>query len=290
MELKKGITNHTLLNEKGNEKMNIVALIITYNPDERLFQSLDKLLGLLNKVVIVDNCSNSKVFINELKNKFNGNFLTILELSKNLGIAGGMNHGVEFIKNTFCVDYILTLDQDTILLTDNLFKIIEEANQIYDSIGILALGTHRINNKSNYIETNYVISSGNLVDINIFNELKFREEFFMDQVDFDFDFEVRKRGYKIIIANDNLIDHRLGLKEGKLNYEPQFRVYYIIRNSTVLLMEGKLPIFNYLRQIINISRSATLHDGIFKHARTLIAGISDAFSRKLGENMSLLGK
>ena len=113
--------------------------------------------------------------------------------------------------------------------------------------------------------------------------MKFREEFFIDQVDFDFDFKVRKLGYKIILADGYLIDHRLGVKVGKLSYEPKFRIYYIIRNSTVLLIEGKIPISNYVYQIAYWSLSSVLHYGIFSYLRIFMNGIIDGFSRKLGK-------
>ena len=134
-----------------------------------------------------------------------------------------------------------------------------------------------------YREINNIITSGNLVRAEVFINLQFREEFFMDQVDFDFDYEVRKLGYRIILADGYLIDHRLATRVGKLLYEPQFRMYYIIRNSTVLLIEGKIPITNYLWQIAYWSFSSILHDGIVRFSKIFIVGIIDGLSRKLGK-------
>ena len=189
------------------------------------------------------------------------------------------------MQHTFKVDYILTLDQDTILVEKKLLDIIGDANGKFYGIGIIALGTNKTKRTIDYKEIKYVITSGNLVRVEVFNNLKFREEFFMDQVDFDFDYEVRKCGYKIILADGCLIDHRLGIKLRRLVYEPQFRIYYIIRNSTVLLMEGKMPLTNYMSQIAYWSLSSILHDGIVRYSRTLIIGVIDGFSKKLGQKM-----
>ena len=261
----------------------VAALIVTFNPDERLFLSLEAVQSVANQVVIVDNDSNDKSFINNLKSLFSENALAILELSSNLGIAGALNYGVKYIKDNFNVDYILTLDQDTIIVYHDIGTVIKEANHRFDKIGIIALGTNKTLEKINYRKIRYVITSGNLVRVEVFNNLKFREEFFMDQVDFDFDYEVRKRNYKIILADGYLIDHRLGEKLGKFTYEQQFRMYYIIRNSSVLLMERKLPLTKYIVQILYLSIGSILHDGIINYSRTLITGVTDGFSGKLGK-------
>lgn len=270
------------MTEKG---ICIAALIISFNPDERLLISLENVQNVANKVVIVDNNSSDKSFIEHIRSKFNANILTILGLSRNLGIAGALNYGVKYIKDNFNVDYILTLDQDTIIVRHDIGTVIKAANEMFDKIGIIALGTNKTERTIDYKEIKYVITSGNLVQVEVFNNLKFREEFFMDQVDFDFDYEVRKRGYKIILADGCFVDHRLGIKLRRLVYEPQFRIYYIIRNSTVLLMEGKMPLTNYMSQIAYWSLSSILHDGIVRYSRTLIIGVIDGFSKKLGQKM-----
>ena len=265
------------------KKICVVALIVTFNPNERLLLSLENLKSVVIHVVIVDNDSSDKSLMDHIKTNFNEKVLTILELSSNLGIAGALNHGIKYIKEQFNIDYILTLDQDTIIIQHDIDAVIRDANQMFDKIGIIALGMNKTGELIRYREIDYVITSGNLVRVEIFNILQFREEFFMDQIDFDFDFEVRKLGYKIILADGNLIDHRLGIKFGKLIYEPQFRIYYIIRNSTVLLTERKLPITNYVSQIAYWSLSSVLHDGIVSYSKIFIEGIIDGISRKLGK-------
>ena len=214
----------------------IAALIITFNPDERLLLSLENVQRVTKHVVIVDNDSDDKRFVDRLKKNFNENILRVLELPHNLGIAGALNYGVKYIKDNFNTGYILTLDQDTIIVAYNIEAVILEVNQRFDKVGIIALGTNKTKKLIDYREVKTMITSGNLVRAEVFNHLKFREEFFMDQVDFDFDYDLRKLGYKIILADGYLIDHRLGTKLGNLPHEPLFRVYYIIRNSTVLLI------------------------------------------------------
>lgn len=266
----------------------IVALIITYNPDERLIMCVESLIKAVCNVLIIDNNSTNKIFLANLQPYFKLNYITIIELDVNRGIAGALNYGVDFIKNNFQADYVLTLDQDTILVKKSLIEVIKEVNERFNSVGIIALGTKKTEKPINYREIKYYITSGNLVNLDVFKTLRFREEFFIDQVDIDFDYEVIRSGYKIVIADGPFINHRLGTKVGILHYEPPIRLYYIIRNSTVLLTEKKLPFANYLYQLLFFSFSSLIHDNVIKNARVLIIGFIDGLNRNLGKGPEIL--
>lgn len=73
----------------------------------------------------------------------------------------------------------------------------------------------------------------------LFDNIKFREEFFVDQVDFDFCYKVKQKGYLILDSNQGGLEHQLGISHAYFN-KPQWRQYLIIRNSTVLLYEQKI--------------------------------------------------
>lgn len=262
----------------------MVALIVTFNPDQRLLKSVEVLKNSVNYVVIVDNCSTDKSILLKLIEYCKTGFLTVLELNANRGIAGGLNYGVEYLKAKPKVAFVLTLDQDTILVENDLIRIIGEADRRFDNIGIISLGLKK-GNSDEYKEIKHSNTSGNIVRMEVFNTLRFREEFFMDQVDYDFDYEVIKNGYRIVLADWFLIDHKLGVKRGKLIYEPPSRLYYIIRNSTVLLIEKKMSILEYGHQILYWSLSSILHDGIFQYFKILITGLIDGLTRKLGKKI-----
>ncbi|MEZ0346403.1 MAG: hypothetical protein ABWK01_07620 [Infirmifilum sp.] len=87
-----------------------------------------------------------------------------------------------------------------------------------------------------------------------------RDDFFLDQADFNIYFEVRGLGYKTIKINCEMLIHGLGVRtwvpffshrrRELVEYEPPWRLYYIVKNSTVLLLEGKMDAFTYLMQLI----------------------------------------
>ncbi|MEM3334031.1 MAG: glycosyltransferase [Thermoplasmata archaeon] len=260
----------------------IIALIVTFNPDERLLLSIGNLKDVVSHIVIVDNNSSDENFIKSLNDQIE-RALTILNLSENFGIAYALNHGIKYILERFSVDYILILDQDTILIEKNLGKLIHDVEKCWSNVGIISLGDRKIDKKNYFREAKYVITSGSLIKREVLTKVRFRDEFFMDQVDFDFDFNVIKLGYSIISVTGHLIDHRLGIKLGRITYEPPIRFYYIVRNSTVLLLERKLPLSLYLFQIINWSKALILYDGLLKYIRVLSIGFFDGLKKNLGK-------
>ena len=87
------LRRHTMIKEPDKTPY-ITALIIAYNPDQRIVVSLEKLRYLVDFVVIIDNMSSDRSFLEELKIKYDEKFLKILDLNKNYGVASGLNKGI----------------------------------------------------------------------------------------------------------------------------------------------------------------------------------------------------
>jgi rhamnosyltransferase len=79
--------------------------------------------------------------------------------------------------------------------------------------------------------------------------------------------------------NCRLIDARLGLKSWipvisnillrPIDFEPPWKYYYIIRNSTKLLLEGRMDFASYMRQLINWGVRILLADGPRKLTKSI---------------------
>jgi len=65
-------------------------------------------------------------------------------------------------------------------------------------------------------------------------------------------------------------------------YEPAWRYYYIVRNSTVLLIERKIDIVFYLRQLLYYATPLIFCNGIMKFLKTFTLALIHALSKKLG--------
>lgn len=255
----------------------ITALIIAYNPDQRIVVSLEKLRYLVDFVVIIDNMSSDRSFLEELKIKYDEKFLKILDLNKNYGVASGLNKGIEWIQNNKGSSYILTLDQDTIVLEKDLKVILHKVPAVYKkNLGLISLRLEQIKNKPEFYLADFAMTSGNIINVEAIGNIRFRDEFFIDFVDYDFSFELKRRNYTILFYNHKSLDHRLGIKRHGFTYEPPSRVYYIIRNSTIMLKERKIGISMYFREGIIYSVLLILQGRPFSALSCTFLGICDA--------------
>lgn len=111
----------------------VVAVVITYNPElERLKKNIASLLPQVQKIIIVDNGSKN---IHSIEETFNVEKVYTKKLKKNVGIAKAQNIGFNEAKS-YSADWVLTMDQDSILASDAVQKMLltKVANQ--DATGI----------------------------------------------------------------------------------------------------------------------------------------------------------
>ena len=116
--------------------------------------------------------------------------------------------------------------------------------------------------------------------------IKIREGFFLDQADFDFFYEIKRLGFLTCIYVDELLEHKLGvpLLIGRklLIYENscEVRYYLIVRNSTILLLEGVIPPLFYFSQLIGFLYPLWLVEGFRKALKSLITGLAHGLFKK----------
>ncbi|MDX8334896.1 glycosyltransferase family 2 protein [Candidatus Cetobacterium colombiensis] len=208
------------------------GLVIWYNPGIGEVKNLKTYYDELEKIFIVDNSdiNNSKLIENLEKIEYIPNY-------KNLGIATALNQGCKkAIENGY--QWILTMDQDS-KFDNNFNSFLKEANRIVKKDNSIVIVGPKIqeNQKSGYMER--IITSGNLLNLKAYLSVNgFRDDFFIDEVDFDICYRLRKKGYKIYCLENIILKHKLGNPKslsilGKtitsMNHG-HIRKYYIIRN------------------------------------------------------------
>lgn len=216
----------------------VVAVVITYNPElERLKKNIASLLPQVQKIIIVDNGSKN---IHSIEETFNVEKVYTKKLKKNVGIAKAQNIGFNEAKS-YSADWVLTMDQDSILASDAVQKMLltKVANQ--DATGILApryidnwTAFQRKNEDAKIIgeiqEMDTVISSGNLVSMAAWQAVGgFDEWLFIDQVDLDFDKRLSLAKFKIYQINTIEMKHEIG----KIVNRPIFQRILGFNKSTV---------------------------------------------------------
>ena len=277
-------------------KCKCVAVIWAFNPDiELLRKVLQSVIKQVDYTVIVDNASrNFRHIKNVCKNL--GGKITLIRLNRNYGVRA-LNVGMAYAIKKFNPIYILLLDDDTIVHPDAISKVLNDIERmsIYERLGTVRLSFDDSIEKEGKIKSDKLgIFSGCIIKTEIIKKgVKIREEFFLDQADYDFFERIRKQGFKTLVYGEKLVEHRPGISLGipiKLPfikklisiYEPPWRYYYIVRNSTILLFEGKIEISFWMKQLIFFIVPLIFVDGIRVALRALVIGLAHALLKRLG--------
>lgn len=273
----------------------IFAGIVTYNPNlEILMNNIDSLLDQVELIVVYDNASNN---INDLiKCVEKINKLRIVKSKKNMGIAYALNRLMEYGEEKN-FSKMLTLDQDS-YCTKNYVSNMESFFSMGDlSIGIVAptirdkdtkavIG-HYSPDTSSYVKT--CISSGSIVDIKVWREVgQYDEYMFIDNVDIDFCYRVRKNGYKIVQANRIDLYHKVGnFKKKKIMGisvkvygHSAFRKYYIARNNIYCPLKNKMyfkVLYGNYKNISLLLKIITFEDDKLRKIGNVFRGWKDGY-------------
>jgi len=264
------------------------AVVVTYNPDLTVLRRvIDAVAPQVGKGIVVDNGSRQA---REISTSLPDHFI-FHDNGRNLGLARALNQGVEALLADSRVDWVLTLDQDTVVAPDYVDRLLAEVirHPLNDRIGIVtgALPGDSTGSRQ-LVPPRHIYTSGNLVRSSLFGRARFREEFFIDFVDCDFSFQVRAMGYEIMAYDWPMFAHTLGVSKKilgrQVRYEPSGRYYYIVRNTTVLVHERRLMAREYLRQVAEWGILVALCEGPVTALRTFLKGIGDALGGRLDWN------
>ena len=226
----------------------VAAIIVSYNPDSNLFDSINLLLNQVEKVIIVDNGSKEK-YVKYIKS-INEDKIEIILNKENLGVATALNIGVrKALENGY--EWILTMDQDSKASPDMVKKMFNVYNSINreERKDILSIFPNFVDERIQSIEENsnmnsyeYVdadITSGNLLRKEVFEKVGFFDDsLFIDLVDTDFCMRLNEKGIKMIKIRDAVLYHSLGESKtikgilGSFNTSNHsaLRRYYMTRN------------------------------------------------------------
>lgn len=261
-----------LNNTSAPSRSNICAIIITFNPDEKLPERVKNIRYQVDRVVIIDNNSNTKC-IKIIKKICEDLDVDLIQNNSNLGVAEALNQGFNYIisfKEKY--SWALTLDQDTCCLPSLIDNHILAYNDCPYTKEVGVIGSNysekttsrllhnALDKNSSWEEVQNLPTSGCITSISSYKDVgEFRNDFFIDYIDTEYCMRMRKKGYKVLISTPIGMIHPLGYyrvsklhkwlkgKEMVTNY-PSYRHYYWTRNGSVLIWEN---LFDDLRWSLN---------------------------------------
>lgn len=228
--------------------MKIIAGIITYGFDKlRLKENIDHLVIQVDKIVIVNNDLKQTEELITVVNEY-PNIEIIANNSNNLGVATALNQLFEYAQSHY-FDWLLTLDQDSVV-DKKLIK--TQLPYLNANVGILCpkiIDMNKSSKENEYgiVEKMWCITSGSLTNIKAWKDIKgFDEKMFIDLVDTDFCYRLRKANYKILENGATFLNHQLGNgfetsfcgKKIYIGNHNKLRHFYSVRNAIYLNKKG----------------------------------------------------
>lgn len=280
----------------------LVAIIVTWNPDALSFKaSMDSYPKEL-QVIIVDNGSG-----NDFLQFFKRDLTEILNLGENHGIAYALNRGVEEASK-YNPNFIVFFDQDSIIDDSYFERIFSVKETIKDREGkSLILGGLPVGREDGkpigmysnfdlnqqYLEVTSLYTSGMVVPYNLAKREPQNENFFIDYVDTEWCYRIRKfYSEKIFLVPSAKISHKVGdssidlsfFRRNPLLVHSPIRGYYQIRNAIWMLLMRHIPLCDRFKIALRCSLRVIFLT-IFSYSKVLrfkffLKGIFDGFFRK----------
>jgi rhamnosyltransferase len=276
-------------------KPSIASVTLAYNSAQILPKQLDALsrqsLGL-NEIIVVNNGSTDATL-----GVLSGSYphVSVLDLPANVGAGGGYAAGLAYAAIEKKHDWVWLLDHDSVPSDDGLESLLrglDLAGGTGESIGILApVPVHPETHlsypgwlwRNGWVRpsaealcqptclVDAVISSGSLIRREAVEKAGLpRTDFFIDFVDFEYCFRLRRLGYEVAMVRDSQMTHAIGVPRTVfkiLGYSKAWasnapwREYYGSRNETI-------TIWNYFpdwRSKFSVLRR------LFRHAAGVVA-------------------
>ncbi len=254
------------LNDAVKDMDNICyAGIVTFNPDiERLEENVSAISKQVPVVVIFDNGSQNIVDIESMILIYKN--VELLKSNLNVGIAAALNKLMQWgLEQNYI--WMLSLDQDSVC-DEHYVTDIKAYFNVETSLGIVApvivdrsVGIVGHNPKKAYSYVNTCITSGACSKIEAWKKIGgYDEKMFIDSVDFEYCYRMRKYGYGVIQVKNVQLLHQLGesqkrrflfLKVDVTGHSP-FRKYFIARNNVYYPLKHHLWLHFFRGNLRNI--------------------------------------
>jgi len=258
------------------------AIIVTYNPD---ITPLLKLLRQLNKetnFVVIDNGSLGIERLAESITAYK-NCQEIIQLENNEGLAKALNIGIKWaLDNEY--EYVFLFDQDSglcDLFVSRMISAYKDACQNSQN-NIAAVGPRIINprtmrqtpfklfnrlmlrsdmlftNSHTHYIADFLITSGTLLVLRYIDEIgDMKEKYFIDNIDLEWCFRAKSKGFDLIGTDDAVLYHAIGehsfnplVRAGIIAQHNPARTYYSSRNRTHLYSVTYCPLGWKIRDMI----------------------------------------
>jgi rhamnosyltransferase len=302
-------------------KDNTCAIVISYNPEASIFEKILRLSDQVDCVVVIDNGSSKSDRDPLIKVTQESNRVHLILNEENIGQAKALNIGVKYAQEHNYV-WLLTMDQDSLVAPDmvvNMSLAYQQCNLIdrivsicpalasYDGVTPPSDDNVQLRSFSGkkveglYSETKVTITSGNLLHVDIFNEIGlFEEDFFIDYVDQEFSLRLFQSNYRAIQANKAVLYHNIGNTTQHSLFgrkilaanNNSLRTYYFYRNGIAVYKKYFFSDFSWVIQdfvkgfIFNLAKIILFESERKDKLAKAFTGLVHGFTGRMGKYYS----
>lgn len=285
------------------EDLSVFAVIVLYKPQ---MERLKRLTGLLEKqvegIVLVDNTDDDSHLSDAVVRL--GDRVKTIALGRNTGIGFALNRGIEFCLSQGA-RFVVSFDQDS-CVSENFIEDLK-CSYLASSVQfgeVACVGPNPVRsdgtsyyqnvNVQDYIVLPELITSGSLFPAHVFQEIGlFREDLFIDWVDFEWCWRASSRGYVSIMATNVVMDHTVGAGDLVLFGRPlcavsaPLRNYYQYRNFCNLFLRcahfhWKRKIYFLGRRLVSLVLIFFFMNARMKRLHLVFRGIAHGVTGRLG--------
>ncbi|MFN2544502.1 MAG: glycosyltransferase [Actinomycetota bacterium] len=192
------------------------AVIVAHEPDDGFLRRLEPAVAQVGGVVIVDN-STSAGGRERVASVARAVGADLRGEGRNVGLGAALNAGLARA-GELGFRWVLCLDQDTEALP-TMMKTLAAAFDDHPEPELVAVvGSRSVDDEPpagsanrNWVARSDVMTAGSLIDVAAAKDVgSFREDFFIDYVDFEMCLRLRSRGYRVIVAVEPTMVHGAG--------------------------------------------------------------------------------
>lgn len=275
----------------------VAAIVVLYEPGKEVIDNIKSYINYVDKIYLVDNSEKANYNIpTSIDGDWDDSKVQYEKVGENKGIAYALNKGMKYaIAEGF--QWVLTMDQDSSFGNDLIAYYTEAINTLkHSDVAILTPRylTDRNNlkeKKALYSEVYWSMQSANLINVSVYEKVGcFREEFFIDCVDYEYCLRCKKNGYKIICCNKAVLKHspattkvlKAVFVEVKYGVASPLRIYYQVRNAMVMFKEYR-NIRSLQIVFIKFLKTLLLFDNKKSYFKAFKMAIDDCRNMKLGK-------
>jgi rhamnosyltransferase len=282
----------------------IFSILVAYNPKiDEIKEAIEILKGQTEMVVV---CNNSAYDISLDDEK-----VKVFNFGKNLGIGAAQSIGMKWAFEHEA-DFILQMDQDSIPNFDMVAQLLScyfyLQNRGYN-IGLVGPidfdKDSKVLNKDwikkgnrldspNYVFVDQTLSSGSLIPKKAYETIGGMEDkLFIDTVDFEYCWRLKKNGFLVTKSNEALLAHKLGDGKEKIlgflnvNVTSPIRHYYQFRNVLLLIQRGYVPAYWRISNMLKMIIKLFIYPFVLSHGKDrfkyMLKGIKDGLLSKCGK-------